>query len=348
MDEKQNLTEKRKTEHIDIALNKEVQSRNVTTGFERYAFKHNALPEINFRDIDLSTAFMKKGRRTPFLISSMTGGTERAYQINRSLALAAEEMGWAMGLGSMRAAVENEGVAYTFNIRKYAPTVPIIANLGAVQFNYGYGTKECLRVVEIAEADALVLHLNSMQEAFQPEGDTNFSELLPKIEEVAASLPVPVGVKEVGMGIDGETAKKLKEAGIQFLDVAGAGGTSWIQVEKYRSKNKMREQAAEAFQQWGLSTAEALIEVQKETTFENIIASGGMKNGVDAAKALVLGADVVGFGRSLLPAAADQDEDAIISKLEQIEFELRAAMFGIGAGTISDLKATNRLLKIEN
>lgn len=262
--------------------------------------------------------------------------------------MAAEKMGWAMGLGSMRAAVENEGVAYTFNIRKYAPTVPIIANLGAVQFNYGYGIKECLRAVEIAEADALVLHLNSMQEAFQPEGDTNFSELLPKIEEVAASLPVPVGVKEVGMGIDGETAKKLKEAGIQFLDVAGAGGTSWIQVEKYRSKNKMREQAAEAFQQWGLSTADALIEVRKETAFENIIASGGMKNGVDAAKALVLGADVVGFGRSLLPAAADQDEDAIISKLEQIEFELRAAMFGIGAGTISDLKATNRLLKIEN
>lgn len=343
----ENSTDKRKTEHIEISLTKDVEGKNITTGFENYRFKHLALPEIDFTDIDLSSSFLKKKLNAPFLISSMTGGTEKAFQINKKLAIAAEEKGWAIGLGSMRAAIENSSLAYSFNIRSYAPSVPVIANLGAVQLNYAYGLKECLKAIERTEADALVLHLNSMQEVFQPEGDTNFSELLVKIEEVATNLDVPVGVKEVGMGIDGESAKKLIGAGVQFIDVAGAGGTSWIQVEKYRSKDPLREAAAEAFLDWGLPTAEALIEVRQQSEEIPVIASGGLKNGVEAAKALALGAALAGFGRSLLPAAVHNQEEAVISQMDRIEFEFRTAMFGIGARTITELKDTKRLKKLE-
>ncbi|MDN4071488.1 type 2 isopentenyl-diphosphate Delta-isomerase [Fictibacillus terranigra] len=337
-------TEKRKNEHIEIALNKDVTGNNITTGFENYRFKHNALPEINFTDIDLSSVFLGKPIKAPFLISSMTGGTMQAYEINKALALAAEAHGWAIGLGSMRAAIENEGTAYSFRIRKYAPSAPIIANLGAVQLNYGYGIKECRRAVEIAEADGLVLHLNGLQEIFQPEGDVNFSNLLKKIEDAAKNMPVPLGVKEVGMGIDRETAQKLIDAGVQFIDVAGAGGTSWIQVEKYRSKDRMRERAAEAFQDWGYSTAEALLDVRNYSADVPLIASGGLNNGVDAAKALSLGANLAGFGRTLLREAVD-DEQAIHLRLNQIEFELRTAMFGIGAVSLAELASTTRLKK---
>ncbi|UZJ79080.1 type 2 isopentenyl-diphosphate Delta-isomerase [Fictibacillus sp. KU28468] len=347
MDEQNSYTEKRKNEHIEIALNQDVTGKKMTTGFENYRFKHNALPEINFSEIDLSSSFLGKTMRTPFMISSMTGGTEKAYQINKALALAAEKQGWAVGLGSMRAAIENGQTAYTFQIRNYAPSVPVIANLGAVQLNYGYGLRECMKAVEVAEADGLVLHLNGMQEIFQPEGDVNFSNLLKKIEEAAKNLPAPVGVKEVGMGIDRETAQKLIDAGVQFIDVAGAGGTSWIQVEKYRSKDQMREQAAEAFLEWGNSTAEVLNEVKGCSAEVPVIASGGLNNGVDAAKALALGANLAGYGRTLLPAAIE-NEHAIISKLDQIEFELRTAMFGIGAVSVAELKSTKRLKKLKS
>lgn len=345
LDHSKDLTEKRKTEHIHISLNEDVEGKNITTGLEEYRFIPNALPELSFDEISLSAAFLDKKLLTPFLISSMTGGTETAYKINRNLAMAAQEKGWTIGLGSMRAAVENEDLSYTFQIRKWAPDVPIIANIGAVQLNYDFGIAQCKKAVEIAEADFLVLHLNTLQEVFQPEGDTNFSNLLSKIEKMAQSLQVPVGVKEVGMGIDQETASRLISAGVQFIDVAGAGGTSWIQVESFRSKNSIRKEAAKAFLDWGIPTADSLVAVRRLNKTIPLVASGGLKHGVDAAKSLALGANLAGFGRMLLPAAVENDVEPLLEQMERIEFELRAAMFGIGVGSVEELAQTKRIVK---
>jgi isopentenyl-diphosphate Delta-isomerase len=345
VDTPKDLTEKRKIEHIQISLNEDVEGKNISTGLENYRFIPNALPEIAFQDVSLSASFLGKKINTPFLISSMTGGTDTAYSINQHLAEAAQERGWAIGLGSMRAAVEKEELAYTFQIRKHAPDIPIIANIGAVQLNYGVGLSDCRRAVEIAEADALVLHLNTLQEVFQPEGDTDFSHLLSKIEKLAKELQIPVGVKEVGMGIDKNTAEQLIRAGVSFIDVAGAGGTSWIQVESYRSHDPAKKKAAEAFLDWGLPTAESLLSVRKLTNDLPLIASGGLKHGVDAAKAIALGADLSGFGRALLQSAVDGGTEALLTQMERIEFECRAAMFGIGVPSIDQLKHTDRLMK---
>ncbi len=346
MKNKNEFTTKRKDEHIDIALDKPVQNAN-TTGFEQYRFRHNPLPELDFEAVDLSTTFLSKELKAPFLVSSMTGGTEKTKRINEKLAEIAEEKGWAIGVGSMRAAIETESTLETFQIRKFAPTAAILANLGAVQLNYGFGVEECRRAVDLIEADGLVLHLNAMQEVFQPEGDTNFSGLLKRIGSVAEALDIPVGVKEVGMGIDQHSAKRLVEAGVDFIDVAGAGGTSWIQVEKYRNQNPMRYQAADAFHDWGTPTANCLEGIKSSRMTVKVIASGGLNNGVEAAKAIALGADLVGFGRALLPQAVGDDRTKMVEQFERIEFELKAAMFGIGQSTIEELRYTQWLEQIE-
>jgi isopentenyl-diphosphate delta-isomerase len=330
-------TERRKSEHIDICLNEDVRGRGKTTGLERYEFRHEALPEIDFAGIDLGTSFLGRPMKTPFVVSSMTGGTRRAQEINRRLAEWAEERGWAMGVGSVRAAVENPALAPTFQIRRYAPTIPIFANLGAVQLNYGYGPDEARRAVEIVGADGLVLHLNSLQEVFQPGGNTRFGGLLARIERLCASLEVPVGVKEVGWGIHGALAKRLADAGAAFIDVAGAGGTSWTQVEKHRLCDPVKREAAEAFADWGLPTADCIRECRAALPEVVLLASGGLTTGVDAAKAIALGADLAGFGRSLLAAAAGAPEQ-LGRQMERVEWELRAAIFGIGAPHLAALK----------
>ncbi|MFD2116514.1 type 2 isopentenyl-diphosphate Delta-isomerase [Paenibacillus yanchengensis] len=340
-------TMKRKGEHIRICLNEDVNSEGIDTGLGRYRFIHNALPEINFSQIDLSTEWLGHQLQTPLLISSMTGGTPETAIINERLAKMAEQRGWAIGLGSMRAALENESVATTFQIRKYAPSVPIIANIGAVQLNYGVTAADCLKLVHMAEASALVLHLNSMQEVFQPEGDTNFSDLLRKIEQLCHTLKVPVGVKEVGWGIDGRTAAKLVDAGVAFIDVAGAGGTSWSQVEKHRMQDPVRIHAAETFANWGIATADSIIDVREHVPQTFVVASGGMRSGVDVAKALALGAHLAGFGRTLLKGAAAENDMIAMEQLQQqfqtIEFELKATMFGIGVASIEELRHTDRI-----
>ncbi|MEF2968227.1 type 2 isopentenyl-diphosphate Delta-isomerase [Paenibacillus sp. M1] len=339
-------TSERKTQHIRLCLEEQVGSEGITTGFEKYRFRHNALPELDFEEISLKTTFLGAPVRTPLLVSSMTGGSELAGRINERLAEAAERRGWAMGVGSVRAAVERGELAPTFAVRRKAPTIPIIANIGAVQLNYGFGAEQCRRAVDIAGADMLVLHLNSLQEVFQPEGNTAFGGLLARIEELCRTLPVPVGVKEVGWGIDGAAAKRLREAGVAFIDVAGAGGTSWSQVEKFRSSDPVRRAAAESFADWGIPTAECIREVRAAAPEAALIGSGGLNTGVDAAKALALGADLAGFGRALLEPAVNSEErlDAL---LERIELELRTAMFGIGAGTVAALRGTPRLVRRE-
>lgn len=332
----------RKTEHIRICLDENVEGVNKSTGLEGINFIHNALPEINFSSIDLATSFLGKALKAPFLVSSMTGGSELAEKINQNLGMAAEEKGWAIGLGSTRALLESDAHEDSFMIRKYAKTVPLIANLGAVQLNYGYGVEECRRLVEMTEADSLVFHLNSLQEVVQDEGDLNFENLLPKIEEVCKSLDVPVGAKEVGFGIDGSIAEKLYNAGISYIDVAGAGGTSWSQVEKFRSKDQLRIKAAEAFNNWGIPTKDCIVSVKSRLKDVPVVASGGMKTGLDAAKAITIGADLIGFARQLLQAATESAE-SVLSTMEQIEFELKMTMFGIGVTNLDELKNTKRL-----
>lgn len=332
----------RKTEHIRLCLTDAVEGVNKTTGLEGISFIHNALPEINFNDIQLETSFLGKQLKAPFLVSSMTGGSELASKININLATASEEKGWAIGLGSTRALLESSAHEESFLIRNYAKTVPLIANLGAVQFNYGYGVEACQKIVDRTEADSLVLHLNSLQEVVQDGGDLNFENLLPKIEEVCKKLTVPVGVKEVGFGIDGTVAEKLYNVGIKYIDVAGAGGTSWSQVEKLRTKDPLRRDAAEAFNDWGIPTKDCIVSVRSKLPEVPIVASGGMKTGVDAAKAITIGANVVGFARTLLQAATESVE-SVLKVMEQIEFELKMTMFGIGAKNIEELKNTKRV-----
>lgn len=337
-------TGERKMEHVRLCLDEEVNGQGVTTGFENYRFRHAALPEVDFDDVSLLTSFLGFTLRTPFLISSMTGGSKSTGEINMRLAAAAEERGWALGVGSVRAAVEREELAPTFRVREKAPSIPVIANLGAVQLNYGFGIDDCRRAVDIADADMLVLHLNGLQEVFQPEGNTRFGGLLSKIEELCKVLGVPVGIKEVGWGIDGSTARSLLNVGAAFIDVAGAGGTSWSQVEKFRNMDPVRRSAADAFADWGNPTADCIVEVREAVPSAALIGSGGLTNGVDAAKAIALGADLAGFGRGLLGSAVTSEE-ALDHKLAQVELELRTAMFGIGAESIAALKQTDRLVK---
>lgn len=334
---------RRKTEHIRLCLTENVEGVNKSTGLEGISFIHNALPEINFADIQLHTPFLHKQLQAPFLVSSMTGGSELATEININLAKAAEQKGWAIALGSTRALLESDAHEDSFLIRKHAPTVPVIANLGAVQLNYGYGVEACQRIVELTEADSLVLHLNSLQEVVQDGGDLNFDQLLPKIEKICRALRVPVGVKEVGFGIDGTVAKQLYNAGIAYIDVAGAGGTSWSQVEKLRTEDPLRKAAAEAFNAWGIPTKDCIVSVRNHLPNVPIVASGGMKTGVDAAKAITIGANVIGFARQLLQAATES-EDAVGRVMEQVEFELRMTMFGIGVKSLEELKNTNRVM----
>ncbi|WP_276352892.1 type 2 isopentenyl-diphosphate Delta-isomerase [Cohnella caldifontis] len=336
MEEGNGFTSSRKAEHIRICLEEPVQGVGVTSGFESYRLRHAAFPEMALGEVRLEASFLGKSLRAPLLISSMTGGTSRAGEINRRLAEAAEDRGWAMGLGSMRAALEREELAPTFRVRGEAPSIPIVANLGVVQLNYGIGPDDCRRAVELAEADALVFHANALQEVFQPGGDTDFRDLYRRLEEVCRKLDVPVGVKEVGWGIGGPVARKLAEAGVAFIDAAGAGGTSWSQVEKYRQKDPLYREAAEAFADWGIPTAECVREIREALPDIPLIASGGLRNGVDAAKAIALGADLAGFGRSLLRDAAEGGD--VRGRLERVELELRAAMFACGARELSGLR----------
>lgn len=268
-------TQSRKADHIRICLEEDVQCHETTNGLERYRFTHCCLPELNRDDIDISTTFLGKHLGAPLLISSMTGGTAQAGMINQRLAAVAQHYKIAMGVGSQRVAVEKPQVANTFAIRKYAPDVLLLANVGAVQLNYKYGLAECLQIIDILEADALILHINPLQEFIQPRGDTNFRGLLDKINELCTKLPVPVIAKEVGNGISAAMAEKLMAVGVQAIDVAGAGGTSWAKVEGERAENALQRRLGNTFADWGLPTAECITSVRAIAPNIPLIASGG-------------------------------------------------------------------------
>lgn len=328
--------ERRKSDHIRINVEEDVSFRGLTTGLEKHYFMHQALPEMDFGAVDTTQHIFGKSLPVPLLISSMTGGTSEAYEINRILAEAAQEVGMAMGLGSVRAAIADSDLAYTYQVRDVAPDVLLFANLGAVQLNYGYGVDESMRSVEICQADALILHFNALQEAVQPEGDGNFSGLLAKVEKICQKLPVPVIAKEVGWGISENTAKNLANAGIAAIDVAGAGGTSWSQVEMYRAPTKRHARVAGAFIDWGIPTADSLRYCRVGAPDISLIASGGIRNGIDVAKCIALGASLVGLAGDFLRAAVSGGVEEVVETAGAITDELRVAMFCSG---VSDLKA---------
>lgn len=333
----------RKSEHIQYSLSEASLSKKIN-GFDQYEFNHRALPELNFSEIDIRTDFFQQSLSTPFLVSSMTGGVELAGKINQRLAEAAEDQGWILSLGSTRIMLESEQHRESFQLRAVAPTVPIIANIGAVQLNYGVTVADIRNIIEWTDANALVFHLNSIQEVIQTGGDTDFSQLLDKMEQVIKQLDIPVGVKEVGFGIDGETAEQLHDIGMSFIDVAGAGGTSWSQVEKLRSNDAIKKEAAEAFADWGIATTACLEQIREKKLSNKIIASGGIRNGHDAAKAIALGANHVGYAREVLKPAMESTE-AVVKWMETRELELKMVMFGVGSRTMEDLMETNRLIK---
>lgn len=321
----------RKAEHIELALDRRTQlDRHF---FDEWAFDHQALPEIDRAEVDVSTRFLGKQLSAPLLISCMTGGTEIASEINRNLAVAAERRGVAVGVGSQRKALEDAATTGSFEMRDAAPTVPLLANLGAVQLNYGYGLAECERAVEMVRADALVLHLNALQEAIQPEGQCDFSTLLPKMRQVAAELSVPVIAKEVGCGMTGETAARLAEAGIGIVDVAGLGGTSWARIEAARADD---HDIGELFADWGVPTPRSIRECAAVPGM-TVIGSGGVRNGVDVAKAIALGADLVGMAFPFLAAAMESPE-RVEAKIARTVEELTIAMFCLGTRNIEELK----------
>jgi isopentenyl-diphosphate delta-isomerase len=329
-------TEQRKSRHLDVCLQDDVASRT-PAGWEEVRLRHEALPEIALADVDLSTTFLGLPLRAPLIISSMTGGTQRAAEINRRLARAAEAAGIAFALGSGRAMLEEPALASTFAVRTVAPKVVLFANLGAVQLNYGVRVDDARRLVEAVGAQGLYLHLNPLQEALQRNGDTNFRNLEPRISALCAALDVPVIAKSVGSGIAPSTAARLVACGVAAIDVAGAGGTSWALVEGRRADDASRERVAEAFADWGYATPRATAAIREALPQVPLVASGGIRDGVQIAKAIALGADLAGLALPFL-RAAEESEAAVAMLIDELLTALRIATFASGSRSVLHLR----------
>jgi len=336
----------RKADHIRINLEEDVSFPNLTTGLERYRLVHQALPEIDLDQVQMGIEVLDKVLQAPFFISSMTGGTPEAERINLNLAEAAEAAGIAMGLGSQRAALEHPEYARTFQVRRVAPNILLFANLGAVQLNRGYTVEHCQRAVDMVEADALILHLNPLQEALQADGDVQWAGLAQKIEEVCTKLPVPVIAKEVGWGISPQTARLLADAGVAAIDVAGSGGTSWAEVEYHRTEDPRLQRLAREFADWGIPTADTLVMVREVLPDIPLFASGGLRTGIDIAKSIALGADLAGIAAPFLKAAVISAE-AVYEEIQALMRSLRLAMFVSGAGDLNALRDHGRLIRLD-
>jgi isopentenyl-diphosphate delta-isomerase len=335
----------RKIDHLDLTEGKKVEMV-VSNGLDKYRLVHNALPEIDFNKINLSTQFLGKKLKAPILVSSMTGGSAKAGLINKNLAGVCQELGIAMGVGSQRIIFDcgktdilhKDNILDSFNIRKTAPDILLFANLGAVQFNNGFTYVQAKEAITKIRADALVLHLNPLQEAIQSEGNRNFSNLLQKIKQLAGQFEYPLIIKEVGNGISFGVARDLVKSGIRIIDTAGAGGTSWAYIEAKRSANL---KLAQVFRDWGIPTSDSIIACKKAKA--TVIASGGIRNGVEVAKAIILGASMAGIGLPLLDLAANS-KDGLRSYLEEIIMELKISMFCLGVDSIDKLKDNSSLI----
>jgi len=325
----------RKLEHLELCAHSDVEYRNKRTGFEEIELIHKALPQVNKETIDVSCEFLGKKLNAPIIITAITGGHPASLAINRELAKAAEELQIGMGMGSQRAAVENPELEPTYTvIRDEAPSAFIIGNIGAPQIEI---TEKAANMMDL---DAMAVHLNPLQEAIQPEGDVDATGQLESIKEVSNTLDIPVMIKETGAGIKGEDAKSLEEAGVAAIDVAGAGGTSWAAVETYRSKDRS---LGDLYWDWGIPTAVCTVEVSQSVNIP-VISSGGMRSGLDAAKALALGAEAVGIALPLLKEAYEGHE-AVVLKLQKFVEELKVAMYLVGASSISNLKKCDLIIQ---
>ena len=335
---------RRKEEHLDLSLNGDVENGAVSSGFEDYRFIHQALPELDFDKIDTGISIFGKKLTAPLMISPITGGTAGGGRLNLRLAKLARKKNIAMGIGSQRIAIEDGSFEESFKVRKTAPDILLFANLGAVQLNCGFGPEQCKRAVDMIGADALMLHLNPMQEVFQDGGDRDFSNLVRKTASICKNVQFPVIVREVGFGISADAAKMLVDAGVAGIDVGGAGGTSWIKIESRRSGDPVLKNISKSFMDWGISTAESLEMVSGAGSSIKIIASGGIRTGLDAAKAIALGADIAGAALPMLRASTEPAWKAG-ELIDGIIMGLKIAMFGIGASNISGLKNNKYLVK---
>ena len=320
-------TQSRKRDHVELVLKKGAQYKK-PTGFESIHFIHNALPEMSLDDVDLSTTFFGKKLSYPILITAMTGGYEEATKINKGLAEAAQKYGIAFGVGSQRAMIEKPELLKTYKVRDVAPDIPLLSNIGAYQLKK-YSAEQIDSLVSSIEADGLSIHLNPLQEVVQPEGDTDFGGVLDAIKKTCDRLSVPVMVKETGAGISQEVALELKRAGVSYLDIAGAGGTSWSKVEYLRSK------AVHGFEEWGIPTVEAVIQCRGILP---MVASGGVRNGIDGAKAIALEADMCGAAYPFLKALKEGKLDEFI---EVFQKQMRISAYLTGSRTLEDLKTAH-------
>jgi len=332
-------TSPRKKAHVEIAVRRNVGFRQKTTGLERLDFVHNALPELNASEVDPSTTFLGRTLAWPFMVSSMTGGYPDALAINRSLAAVCEELRIALGVGSQRQALEDGRYHRTFSVvREAAPTIPIVGNIGAAEVARMQSADQARRLVDLIRADALAIHLNPLQELLQKEGTPDFRNVVTGIGLLARELPVPVIVKEIGAGISGAVARRLLEAGVRYIDVAGAGGTSWAGVEILRNRSNA---PGEAFWDWGIPTLTALREVaalRAEVPDLTVIASGGITSGLEAAKCVALGAQLAGTARPVLTALRQGGVGGLRRLLVGWEREFRGAMFLTGSRTLAALR----------
>lgn len=330
-------TESRKLDHLRICTDKEVcSSKNF---FDDLSFVHNCIPEADLNKISTDVEFFGRKLKAPILIASMTGGTDEAKKINENLAIACQKCKIGMGIGSQRAGIEKPELAETYKVRSYAKDIFLYANVGAVQLNYGYNFEKYKKAVEMIDADALALHLNALQESVQPEGDVNFENLLAKIKELCSKLKVPVIAKETGAGINYEQGLKLKNAGIKALMIDGLGGTSWSLVEHYRGSKY-----ALNFKDWGIPTPVCIKECSKLGI--PVIAGGGIRNGIDAAKAIALGADLVQAGLIFLKPAMNSEKE-VEEKINLVIRELKTAMFLTGSKNIQELRKNKLIIKGE-
>ena len=335
--------ERRKNDHLDIVLRNEVAAPYRDSGFNGIRFTHCALPELNLAEIDLSTTFLGKPMAAPLLISSMTGGPARSVSLNRHIAEACNALGLGFGVGSQRIALEGTSIAgFGKELRNAAPNAVILANFGAAQLHDWDGAEMARRAVEMIEADGLIIHLNPLQEAIQPSGDTNWSGLLAKIEAICKTCSFPIICKEVGAGISGQTARQLIEAGVSVIDVAGRGGTSWVAVEAERAEASIQKQIAEPFYDWGIPTAKAVVDIRRHCPKTPVIASGGIRNGLDCAKSIRIGANIVGLAAGILQSAM-QDEEKLIEQLKIIIEQLRISCFCTGSGDLAQLRHASLL-----
>lgn len=336
-----------KTAHIDACLNPESQYLK-SAGFERYAFVHQALPGLALDSIDLRLSFLGKELKAPLMIAPMTGGVGRGHTINRRLAAAAERHGLAMGLGSVRLALEDPARAELFKVRDVAPNALLFSNVGAGNLAQGWGPEKCLEAIRLVDADHLLIHLNPMQEALQLGGTHDFSQTLDHIKRVAEALApegITTGVREVGFGLSAESAQQLIDAGISVLDCSGAGGTSWAKVEGLCATEPMAKALAETFAEWGIPTAESVRQVRALSKNIHLIATGGLRNGLDLAKAIALGADLGAMAAPFL-RAGDVSDEAVDALIEETLAGLRLAMFGVGAADVDALKGSARLIAL--